>query len=294
VKQVFRHGTEVQWQYDISGGREVAVKSSTGERYTLEYSADTKRTSVRMPNGNVYSTTYDDAGRPVEHRLGNTPIVQQRWHANGLLASASCETFALHPEYRDDMVLSGVLVAPPGNATSFKKWAKVKYNGIGQPIEVMDFTGSEIKMGYDKDSRLSIIKTKHGGIQWNRDSANRISEISTSWGYHQNNRYNTESGELEEINLTQSKEKARLQYDKGRLIRVQQYDGGEYSLSYYDQRLSGDRVKEIQAPNGLKLVYEYDLNNRLAAVNCGSVFKIEYKHDPQGRLTELAQVQIKR
>ena len=294
VKRIFKNGTEIQWQYDISGGREVAVKSSTGERYTLEYSADGKRASVRMPNGNVYSTTYDDAGRPVEHRLGNTPIVQQRWHANGLLASASCETFALHPEYRDDMVLSGVLVAPPGNATSFKKWAKVKYNGIGQPIEVMDFTGSEIKMGYDKDSRLSIIKTKHGGIQWNRDSANRISEINTSWGYKQNNRYNAKSGELEEVTLSQDNQKARLQYDKGRLIRVQQYDGGEYSLSYYDQRLSGDRVKKIQAPNGLKLVYEYDLNNRLAAVNCGSVFKIEYKYGPQGHLTKLAQVQIRK
>lgn len=294
LKRIFKNGTEVQWQYDDFGGREVSIKSTTGQHYTLKYSADTREAILSMPNGNTYSTTYDDAGRPMEHRLGNIPIVRQRWHANGLLASASCETFTLHPEYRKDMVLSSIMFTPPDNATSFKHWRRVQYNELGYPDTITDYSGSEIKIGYDKDGRISIIKTKNSDVQWGRDDKNRILEINTSWGYHQNNRYNTESGELEEINLTQSKEKARLQYDKGRLIRVQQYDGGEYSLSYYDQRLSGDRVKEIQAPNGLKLVYEYDLNNRLAAVNCGSVFKIEYKYDPQGRLTELAQVQIKR
>jgi len=292
-KRVFKNGTEVQWQYDDSGGREVSIKSTTGQQYTLKYSADTREAILSMPNGNTYSTTYDDAGRPVEYRLGNLPIVRQRWHANGLLAEASCETFAIHPEYRNDMVLSGVMVTPPGNATSFKKWAKVKYNVIGQPIEVNDFTGSEIKMGYDKDSRLSIIKTKHSGIQWNRDSVNRISEINTSWGYKQNNRYNAKSDELEEVTLTSGGQKARMQFDdEGRLTELQQFDKGVTGISYYDGNGHNNQVKQIKTPNDMVLDYNYDPAGRLAKVNCDGTYELKYDYDDQGRLVSLAQVPV--
>lgn len=294
VKQVFRHGTEVQWQYDDSGGREVAVKSPTGERYTLEYSADGKRASVRMPNGNIYSTTYDDAGRPVEHRLGNTPIVQQRWHANGLLASASYETFALHPEYRDDMVLAGVMFTPPGNATSFSEWAKVKYNEEGRPIEVTDCTGYEIKMGYDKQSRLSIINTKHGSVKITHDQEGRLERVQASWGYNQHNVYDSKTNELEKVELIHGKNNAVIEFDQGRLVRVRQYDEGEFILSYYGRGDHRGQVRQIRTPDNLDLAYEYDSDGRLAAVDCGRKYRFEYTFDNQGRLLELAQAPAKK
>jgi YD repeat-containing protein len=75
---------------------------------------------------------------------------------------------------------------------------------------------------------------------------------------------------------------------------LQQYDGGEFYISYHDQGASRDLLKEIHTPINLKLAYKYDSNNQLAAVNCGSAYRFEYTYDTQGRLTKLAQVPAKR
>ena len=65
---------------------------------------------------------------------------------------------------------------------------------------------------------------------------------------------------------------------------MQQFDGGEFDLSYYNKGVHKGQIKDIHTPNDLVLTYEYDSDNRIASVNCGGAYRLEYSRDTQGRL----------
>jgi hypothetical protein len=189
----------------------------------------------------------------------------------------------------------GVLITPPDEkGPRFKRWLRVGYDEQGREESITDYTGSEVKVGYDNTGESSIINSKLGGVQIERDQKGKVQKIKTSWGYLQVNTYDPQSGEIKRYEINQGNDKAIVDFDKELPRKVRQFDGGEINISYYEQDSHKDQIKDVQTPNGLILNYEYDSENRITAVNCGSVYRVEYKYDLKGRLVDFVQIPKKK
>jgi YD repeat-containing protein len=81
-----------------------------------------------------------------------------------------------------------------------------------------------------------------------------------------------------------------IAFDQGRPSKVRQFDGGEVNLSYYDWSTYKGQIKTVRTPNELVVTNEYNADDRLMAVTCGTAYRLEYAYDPQGRLVGIAQV----
>ncbi|MFH2058391.1 MAG: RHS repeat-associated core domain-containing protein [Pseudomonadota bacterium] len=286
-------GTTIKWNYDDPAVTKLAFTQPGGEQYFVENTTDGKRSTLQTPGGDEYIVEYNDAGRPIRLGQDGRQLIKQKWHPNGLLASTTRETGVIRPQYSKDNVLTDVLITPQSDGSSFKEWAKIKYDILGQPTTITDYRGSKMDLGYDKHGRVSIAQTKQGGVQIKRDKEDRVKEIKTSWGYHQNNAYDSKSGHLEEVTLTSNKQKAKVQFDdKGRLTELQQFDKGVTNIFYYDESGYDHQVRQIKTPNDIALNYDYDPDGRLAKINCDGAYELKYDYDDFGRLISLAQVSV--
>lgn len=290
LKRVFDDGTHIQWKYNADNDVEVEVFQPTGDRYRVNYSADGRHASWHLPNGDTFSTDYDPAGRFTALRQGNREILRQEWHMNGLPASMFWETLAVHPDYRDDNVLMGFLFTPPEKGPQFSQWQNIEYDELGRTCGVTDYSGSEIKIGYDKTGEPSILVSKRGGVKLDRDGKGRIKSVETSWGYRQNNTYDSKTGMLKEVEFIIGGNGASIRLDQGRATTVEQFDGGKFEIAYYNSDTLAGQLKEITCPNDVVLKYDYDSAGRLATVNCDGTYELKLAYDAQDRLVELAQV----
>ena len=83
-----------------------------------------------------------------------------------------------------------------------------------------------------------------------------------------------------------------INFDKGWVSSIRQYDGGQITLNHYDEKSSLGQVKEVRLPSDLVLRYEYGADNRVAAINIGRTSRLEYTYDGEGRLVTLKQVPL--
>jgi YD repeat-containing protein len=153
-----------------------------------------------------------------------------------------------------------------------------------------DYSGSEIKIGYDKTGEPSILVSKRGGLKLDRDGKGRIKAVETSWGYNQNNTYDSKTGMLKEVEFIIGGNGASIKLDQGRATTVEQFDGGKFEIAYYKSDTLAGRLMEITCPNDVVLKYDYDSAGRLATVNCDGTYELKLAYDAQDRLVELAQV----
>lgn len=294
LKQELADGTKVEWDYRDPKMTKITTSLPNGERYNTEMTSDGKQVTVSFPGGNTYTTKYDNAGRPVSFLQGDRQLIQQKWHPNGLMGSTIQEAVAVHPEYNDDKVVTGALITPPGEGSSYKDWTHIAYNVLGLPKEITDSSGAKVEVGYDKEGNVAVLNTQQGGIQLERDSAGNVKRTKNSWGYQQENTYDTESGELEQINLTHGNSTAQMHFDQGKLVNTRHFDGSETKIAYYDDGQHTDQLKEIKTPNELAMAYQYDDENRLSSVNCDGEYEVKYAYDDHGRLISLARVPVKK
>ena len=172
IKRIFEDGTQVQWKYKDTTSVDTDIALPDGNRYKVNSSSNGKQMAFLTPGGGKYSTSYDSAGRLVALHRDNKEIIKRKWHTNGLPASTVHETFATHPEYRDDNVQTGVLLTPP-KESPFKEWLRINYDELGRPDTITDATGSETKIGYDQTGEPGIVVTKRGGVKLDRDENER-------------------------------------------------------------------------------------------------------------------------
>lgn len=65
---------------------------------------------------------------------------------------------------------------------------------------------------------------------------------------------------------------------------------GALTFSYFESGALVGRLREARAPGGMRRSYRYDGVGRLASVDCGDAYRVEYSYDPRGLLTGLAYV----
>ncbi|OAD19937.1 YD repeat-containing protein [Candidatus Thiomargarita nelsonii] len=280
TQRTFDDGSQIVWRQNGTGAVETTLTSSEGEQYVVTTDGN-KQTTWQFPEGGTYKAEYTE-GHLTTLKQGERPILRQDWLRDGRLISVISETTALHPEYRDDGVLTNVLVSPPGKGP-FNRWVKFQYDEQGRTGTIKDYSGSEISMAYDKNGELSTLASNRGSAKIKRDDQGRVAAVQTSWGYGQTNIY--DHGEIKAINFSQGNETASIKFDQDRPTIIRQFDGAEWVFSYHNQR-----VKEINTPNDVVLIYEYDADNRLVAVHFDEADSIKYSYDDRGHLVKVMRV----
>jgi YD repeat-containing protein len=293
VHQVFANGVRLHWQYDTSGATETHLTLPGGERYTVSRSADHRQHTWRLPAGGTYRAESDAAGRVTSLWQGDRSRLRLRWHPDGQLAQATSETAALHPEYRPDGLMSGLLVTTLEKGPRFSRWLHVTYDKQGRTAQVQDYTGSDIRLGYDHTGRVARLDSSHGSMQLQRDPQGRVATLRTSWGTQQDNTYEPQSGMLQKTVHTQDGSMAAVDFDQGKPTRMQQFDGGELRIAYYNQGLHKGQIQYVRAPNDLLCTYAYDAANRLSAMQCGTTSRVEFTYDTHDRLVGFAQAPVR-
>jgi len=257
----------------------------------VDRSPDGKKKTLRMPDGRAYTSVTDGAGRLTEFARDGRKFLNQSWRQDGLVESVTSPSGSVQPRYRDQ-VLSGLLVTPPDAKNVHAGWVEVKYDDRGRTASVSDSTGSAVSIAYDPAGRPSRLSSPGTSVTYDRDEAGRTKSIRTSWGSRQTNILDP-GGSIRRVELDQRGSRAAVEYDRGLPTLVRQYDGGEFRIRYHQRGPHLGRVEEIRTPNGLVLKYEYDTSNRVVAVNCDGVYRVEYGYDANGRLVSQGEVQLK-
>jgi YD repeat-containing protein len=146
VSRIFEDGTRVVWRRNDTSVAEATITLPGGEQYIVSYAPDGKRSTWRLPRGGQYLAEYDASGRLTALLQGDRQALRQQWHGNGALAAAAYETVAFHPAYRDDGVLTGLLMTAPKPGPQFSQWLEVKYDELGRVEKVADHSGADLRV----------------------------------------------------------------------------------------------------------------------------------------------------
>ena len=291
VHRTFADGTVVDWKYGNNGEVEIPITLPDGEQYVVTQSADGQHSDLQLPEGGTYTAEYDANGHLTKLEEDNHLVLTQQWRGDGQLAALDSPTVSLRPEYSNDGLLTGLLVAAPEeeSTSGFSRWVQTEYDQLGRILEMRDYSGTQTLVNYDSNDALTSISSNLGEVNMVRNNQGEVTEITTDWGYSQENTYDGENSELSKIQLSQAGEEATIEVDSGRVSKVRQFDGGELTFSYYDSEQHDGQVQEILTPNNLALWYDYDDGDLLARVQVGDKYRVDYKYDDQDRLVEITQ-----
>lgn len=284
----YADGTKVAWSYPAAGGTVVDLTPSAGGRVRISEAADQRSRSVDLDGKRQFVAQLDAAGRLTSLTDNGQPLLRQTWSPDGRLRTAGDESSTAHFEYNADGLLARVLLAPPGESGTFRKWQATRVDAAGRPLEVTDYTGLQASTDYDDRGRLRARLVKRDGKNYGfdvaRDDAGRVREVKSSWD---TSRYAYDSaGLLSRSEVEAGGQKSWAEWKAGRLQKVRQFDGGEFALSYHTDAKRDGLPKEIVTPNRLALGYDYDAGNRLAQVSVGRNYRLLLDYDAKGRLAQ--------
>lgn len=220
-----------------------------GESYLISH---TDRRGIQS------SMTYDNAGRPLATRVGNTEVISRHYNnALRLVTETDSNNHSTIYEYDSLMRLNRVTNAD-GNTKTFE------YDGVNLRAE-SDFKGKKRHYEYDEVNRLIRVKdrtqieARHTLITHN-DSGGRVMDVEDRRGNHRVETYDP----------------------LDRVIRVT--DGGELLAKYeYD---GNDNLTTIEDGRGNRNVYSYDRANRILSINRAGLHLETFKYDGVGNLLE--------
>jgi YD repeat-containing protein len=286
VQAQYADGTQATWSYPQGGGLVMDLTPADGRKIRLTEAADQRSRSVQLAPDRKLETQYDAAGRLTSLNDNGQPVLRQKWAPDGRLLVASNPTSAANFDYSPDGLVSRVLLAPPGESGTFKVWQATRLDEAGRPLEVTDYRGLQTSMDYTGSGELRAATVKRDGknygFQIDRDPAGRVREVKSSWGASQY-AYDP-AGLLTKVDVESMGQKSSAEWKSGLLQKVRQFDGGELSLKYYDDKKRAGLPKEIVDPNRLALAYDYDASNRLSQVAVGSNYRLLLDYDSKGRL----------
>ena len=292
VQANFADDSQIQWDYPAVGGLIMDIKQSDGNTVRLTESPDRHRRTLEFDNKHQIVGEFDTAGRLTSVFENGHTLMKQKWSPLGKLQITENETLAKHFEYATDGRLSRIIQAPPGENSPFQHWQTTKVDPVGRPVEITDYRGMHLSIGYDHDGKLEQVVTsrvddqkvtKRYGFKLIRDRSDRVREIRSSWG---NQEYSYDSGGLvKELKTTKGGKKALVYWNSGLLSKVEQFDGGTVSIAYYANEKHANTLEKITTPNELALTYQYDTSNRLKQVDIGKTSNLNFDYDDNGNLT---------
>ena len=225
----------------------------------------------------------DHAGRVSALFEGASQVLEQAWYSDGTIRSASIGRTAIHPEYREDDTLEKILIGPPGNG-SFRQWLSVRLDELGRAIAVEGSSGADLTIRYNSNGAPTEFASHGANVVIRRDERDRIETIESSNGDRQENTYGPGAdGPLAKVVFEKGGKKASVEFSGGNPTSMSQFDGGQVQLRYYGPGDHVGLIEKIRTANDLQLTYEYDKENRLVAVSCDTVYRLEYGYDEAGR-----------
>jgi hypothetical protein len=117
------------------------------------------------------------------------------------------------------------------------------------------------------------------------DAKGRVTGLEAPGALRCENTFDPAGGQLKRIKASRGGAAETMDFDGGLLVGTQKFDMGRTRYDYEAVGEAGRRLKGMRTANGLELAYEYDEAGRVAAVTCGSVYRLEYSHDDDGRMT---------
>jgi YD repeat-containing protein len=261
----------------------MVLADADGSTIRLAESAGQRQRTMELNPQRKLVGEYDSAGRLTNLTDTGRPLLRQEWESDGRLRLAANGTTAVHPEYDADGLLSRVVLAPPGvDPTKGGPWQETKLDPVGKPLEITDYSGLQVRLGYEKTDELQGLAIQRDGKDYGftlkRDPSGRLQAVDSSWD-KQRFGYNAQ-GLLNRAEVVRGNARSAAEWNAGRLVKVSQFDGGETQLSYND---SGS-VRQITTPNGLVLDYQYDPTGRLQEVALGGTTGVSLAYDESGRV----------
>ncbi|MDO5083338.1 MAG: polymorphic toxin-type HINT domain-containing protein [Arachnia propionica] len=289
-------GGTYRYEYDACG-RWVATISTGGDRYELILDADSRVVGEVWPDGEQVTTRFDAAGRIVERRQPGRGVVRFRYDRCGRIVSVR-DPWNGHRRFRYDP--AGQLVEAIdalGGVTRFG------YDELAHQVEVIDPAGGVTRRTFDPLGRITSETDPLGRTTtWMRDAAGRVVRsvrpsgrvMSWEWNEHGRLARTLVDGQLlselerdfasRTMTITEGTgSRVEMAWDtRGNLLRRLR-DGVGMAWTY-DR---GGRRSSMCRPDGSVTTYDYDSNNRLAAITHPDVGRIEITRDAIGRITRV-------
>ncbi|RRD51312.1 type IV secretion protein Rhs [Arachnia propionica] len=289
-------GGTYRYEYDACG-RWVATVSTGGDRYELIHDADSRVVGEVWPTGERVTTRFDEAGRIIERRQPGRGTVRFRYDRCGRIVSIR-DPWHGHRRFRYDA--AGQLVEAVdalGGVTRFV------YDELAHQVEVIDPAGGVTRRTFDQMGRVTSETDPLGRTTvWTRDAAGRVvrsvrpSGQVLAWEWDEKGRLSRTlaDGRLlsgferdfsaRTMTLTEgSGTRVEMAWDaRGHLLRRLRDGAGVWWT--YDE---GGRRSSMCRPDGSITRYDYDANNRLAAVEHPATGRIEISRDAIGRITRV-------
>lgn len=272
----------------------ISVTNPLGKIWYRSYDSSHRLVATRNPLGACRMVSYDEAGNPsvITDPLGSTRRLR---FEDGLPKEMTDWMDHAFKFKWDDFGRVIERVGPTGERTT------VRYDLVGNPIEVNLPDGGRLRATYDDGDNLSTLTNAKGHtMSFRYGTCRRLLErvdplrrvVRYDWG--------TEPNRIDRIINEKGESLVYFRDDQGRVVRERSFDGREHGFEYdaagrctavtnangETVQLKRDvtgRVSERLLSDGTLISYEYDQVGRvLAAVNPDIPVRVEY--DDAGRL----------
>ncbi|MEM3433286.1 MAG: hypothetical protein QXP27_03820 [Candidatus Methanomethyliaceae archaeon] len=242
------------WKATAAHHRETTMDltSPRGDRYTYRWSAEGHLSEVLL-NGHPFARcVYDPAQRTA--RITYTEYV---------------ETMAFD---ESDRLQTWTLEPTNGKAGGTRGRVTMAYNEKGQVVQVQTDTGARLELAYEngqvRSARLAGTQLEYVWQDRERLASVRSGNFSVNYAYEGKN--------VKAINFQRDGAVASATFDKGLLVRVENFSGGTWSYCY---DLHG-ALTGASDPTGAQGQYRYDADGRLVEVSLPGTRRIVYTYGP--------------
>ncbi|RJQ83192.1 MAG: RHS repeat protein [Desulfobacteraceae bacterium] len=288
-------GAATRWTYPEAGGVEMTITGQDGKQVAIVESPDGRKRTIRQNGSPQITMDYDAAGRLTGLSEGDQVVLTQEWGKDGQLFRSTTAGQGVTFEYDGQGVPSAVTLHPAKAGKTLSEWRKTKLDRKGRPVEVTDYSGMQILLGYDASGALGAVvqKTPDGNLGYNikRDNQGRVETVKSSWGEAAYS-YDKE-GSLKSVQSTSKGHTALMELASGRIKSSTAFDGGRTSFVYKDSGPAKGMPQTITCPNNLELRYGYADSGDLATVKVGQDRLVRLGYDKQGRVTSYAWEPVK-
>ncbi|MBD3920905.1 hypothetical protein H8B09_19220 [Paenibacillus sp. PR3] len=254
VKSVNELGYITNYRYDERGLQTQVDTLNQATRYTYDDAG--RLTETTRPDGGVWKTEYDAAGRVKASvdAMGNRTV--QTYDDRGRISETKDE-LGYVTKYEYDALDQVKTITNANHAVTV-----YEYDDIGQLLQVTDANGGVTKYGYDTLGRLtSVTNALNDTTRYTYDAAGNV-----------------------EKRVDAEERETKYSYDATGLLLEQTNPLGQTTKRTYDPN---GNVEKQTAPDGQATAYTYDKMNRVTQIKYADNAAVSYGYDKHGRRTSM-------
>jgi hypothetical protein len=295
TRMVTPEGDSTMWYYPATGGVEMTGKTPELQTMKIIDTPDGNKRLIERNGVPWIAAQFDDGGRLANLSEFGRSVLTQEWRPDGQLARVATPAQGASLQYDSHDLLSSIILHPANAGEKTVEWQQTRLDRKGYPIEVTDYSGLHLQLNYDRSGTpIAVVQqTPAGNYGYNikRDEQGRIDTVKSSWG---NTIYTYDlNRNIQGIVTTRGNKSASVELPEGRVSAMTGFDNSRTSFEYHQDGPVAGMPQSILCPDGLKLDYEYDANNRLSVVNVGTERCVRLEYDTKGRMITYAWVPTK-